>query len=139
MIFSGTVTSVRPIRATRTDEVETAQISFHVDHAIRGVKNRQTLVVREWAGLWAAGSRYRTGERVLLFLYPPSKLGLTSPVGGAVGQFAFDDQGRVIIGNAVNPEPRFGVPGSPATFKLPRSNRVTYGQFVRAIRQAVEE
>lgn len=37
------------------------------------------------------------GRKVLLFLYPPSKLGLTCPVGGASGRFAIDPGGRIII------------------------------------------
>jgi hypothetical protein len=139
MIFSGTVTSVRPIRATQPGESETVEIGFHVEHAIRGVKDQQNLMVREWAGLWAAGPRYRVGERILLFLYPPSKLGLTSPVGGPLGRFAFDDQGRVIVGGPTDPVPRFGVPSSPATTKSPTENRVSYGQFARAVRRAAEE
>jgi hypothetical protein len=34
----------------------------------------------------------------MLFLYPPSKLGLTSPVGGPLGRFKIDPDGRVILG-----------------------------------------
>src|SRR5215469_13463488 len=39
-------------------------------------------------GCGRPGERYRTGERVFLFLYPASKLGLTSPVAGATGRWA---------------------------------------------------
>jgi hypothetical protein len=95
-IFAGTVQSVKQI-SPRTSSVATVQISFHVDEAIRGVRTGQTLVIREWAGLWNTGERYRRGERVLLFLYLPSKLGLTSPVGGTMGRFAVGPRGRVIV------------------------------------------
>jgi len=95
-IFAGTVKAVRKIAPQRRGEVATVEVSFHVDHAIRGVRSGQTLTVREWAGLWETGERYRPGERVLLFLYPPSKLGLTSPVGGPLGRFKLDDAGRVL-------------------------------------------
>ena len=33
----------------------------------------------------------------MLFLYPPSKVGLTSPVGGGAGRFRVDPQGNVIV------------------------------------------
>ena len=33
----------------------------------------------------------------MLFLYPPSKLGLTSPVAGAFGRFAVDSKGQVSV------------------------------------------
>ena len=95
-IFAGTVQSVERI-FPRASGVATVQISFHVDEAIRGVHTGQTLVIREWAGLWNSGERYRRGERVLLFLYPPSKLGLTSPVGGAMGRFTVGPKGRVVV------------------------------------------
>jgi len=45
--------------------------------------------------LWSFGLRYRRGERALLFLYPPSRLGLTSWVGGPLGRFAVDSTGSV--------------------------------------------
>src|SRR6202043_392253 len=53
--------------------------------------------IHEWAGLWTSGERYRVGEHVLLFLYLPGKLGLTSPVAGAMGRFATDSQGRIVL------------------------------------------
>jgi hypothetical protein len=37
---------------------------------------------------------------VLLFLYPPSKLGLTSPVGGTSGRLQIDRKRRVDLKNA---------------------------------------
>jgi hypothetical protein len=99
-IFAGTVKSVERA-APKGHGVATVVINFHVDQAVRGVRTGQTLAIREWAGLWESGERYRPGERVLLFLYPPSKLGLTSPVGGPMGRFKIDPQGRVIL----NPGP----------------------------------
>ena len=73
------------------------EITFRVDVAVRGVRVGQVLKVREWAGLWDSRDRYRRGERVLLFLYPPSKLGLTSPIGGDMGRFEVGGDGRVLL------------------------------------------
>jgi hypothetical protein len=95
-IFAGTVKSVERA-ALKRNGVATVLITFHVDQAMRGVRAGQTLAIREWAGLWESGERYRPGERVLLFLYPPSKLGLTSPVGGPRGRFRIDPSGQVIV------------------------------------------
>jgi hypothetical protein len=114
-IFSGTVKSVERAAAKR-NSVATVLITFHVDQAMRGVRTGQMLAIREWAGLWESSERYRPGEHVLLFLYPPSKLGLTSPVGGPWGRFRIDPSGRVIL----NPG-RIGVrsrhPGIAARFQ----------------------
>jgi len=60
-------------------------VTFRIDEAIRGVKKGQSIQISEWGGLWQAGERYQAGEHVLLFLYPQSKLGLTSPVAGSLG------------------------------------------------------
>jgi hypothetical protein len=96
-IFVGRVKSVQYIPA-RSGRVATMRIRFQVEQGLRGVRSRSVLTIRQWAGLWDAGERYRTGERLLLFLYRPSKLGLTSPVGGARGRFTLDRNGQVLLG-----------------------------------------
>jgi hypothetical protein len=72
------------------------QFSFHVDEAIAGVERGQVLAIREWAGALTRQRPMRLGERFLLFLYPPGRLGLTSPVAGAQGQVALDTSGKNI-------------------------------------------
>lgn len=96
-IFSGTVTSIAHKPSTHNHAIETVAISFHVEQAIRGSTPGENLSIRQWMGVWSGGQRYRVGERVLLFLYPPSKLGLTSSVGGALGRFTVDPVGRVLL------------------------------------------
>ncbi len=96
-IFAGTVTGVQLVAPGKAGSVGTVQITFHVDQGLRGVKTGQTLTIHEWAGLWHFGERYRPGERVFLFLYQPSKLGLTSTVGGTLGRFGIDQGGRAIL------------------------------------------
>lgn len=94
-IFSGTVTSVARRPATANQAIETVAITFHVERAIRGAMANEELTIQQWIGVWSGGQRYRVGERVLLFLYSPSKLGLTSSVGGSLGRFSIDPRGRV--------------------------------------------
>jgi hypothetical protein len=96
-IFSGTVTAVAHRSANNSSAIETVAITFHVEQAIRGATPGENLTIRQWMGVWSGGQRYRVGERVLLFLYPPSKLGLTSSVGGTLGRFAVDPVGRVLF------------------------------------------
>jgi hypothetical protein len=96
-IFSGTVTAIARRPATHGQAVETVAITFHVDNAIRGATPGEDLTIAQWIGLWSGGQRYRVGERVLLFLYPPSKLGLTSCVAGNLGRFSVDSWGRVLL------------------------------------------
>lgn len=96
-IFSGTVTAVAHQPAMHDHAIETVAITFHVEQAIRGSIPGENLTIRQWIGVWSGGQHYRVGERVLLFLYLPSKLGLTSSVGGALGRFAVDPVGRVLL------------------------------------------
>ncbi len=72
-------------------------ITFQVEHGIRGASTGQNLTIHEWAGLWARGERYHVGERLLLFLYSPSRFGLTSSVGGDSARFGIDPVGRVVV------------------------------------------
>jgi len=134
-IFAGTVQSIERA-APKGNGVATVLINFHVDQAMRGVRAGQTLAIREWAGLWESGERYRPGERVLLFLYPPSKLGLTSPVGGSLGRFRIDPDGLAVI----NPG-RIGVrsrhPAIAARFQ--GRTRVSPYELVHFFRYAEDE
>ncbi len=100
-IFAGRVSAIQRVSAGSNPEGATVRITFQVEHGIRGARTGQTLVIREWGGLWEQGERYRPGERVLLFLYRPSKLGLTSPVAGALGRFAVDKGGQINLRNRI--------------------------------------
>ena len=97
-IFVGRVKSVQYLPATHANHVATVRVRFQVEQGLRGVRSGKQFTIRQWAGLWDAGERYRTGERLLLFLYPTSKLGLTSPVAGSRGRFALDRNGQVLLG-----------------------------------------
>ena len=96
-IFSGTVLKVEHLNSDSCSSLATTRIVFRVDEAIRNAHRGQILEINEWAGLWQSGERYRPGERVLLFLYPPSRLGLTSPVGNRAGRFAVNRAGVITL------------------------------------------
>ncbi len=97
MIFSGTVTGIERHPANRGQSVETVAIDFHIENVIRGAAVGENLIISQWIGLLSSGQRYRVGERVLLFLYPRSKLGLTSCVAGPMGRFDIDAWGHVLL------------------------------------------
>ena len=130
-IFSGTVKAVGRLTPRANGSVAVMQITFHVNQGIRGTRIGQTLVIREWTGLWQAGERYQPGERVMLFLYPPSKLGLTSRVGGTSGRFGVDPGGFVIV------EPRRV--GLPPHTRVPENNRMPPLEFFRMLHRVEEE
>jgi hypothetical protein len=130
-IFDGTVLSVEQLGSSETDGLATVQISFRVEQAIRGTRRGQILKIQEWAGLWNSGERYRPGQRLLLFFYSPSKLGLTSPVGGPLGRFAVDSKGNALLEDALLP---VGAPDSHP--RLWQKNRVNARALALAIRRA---
>ncbi len=94
MIFAGTVLAAAPPTATADrpapGQTPSIELSFRVDEPIAGVERGQILTIREWAGAWSMHRPMNKGEHLLIFLYPPSRLGLTSPVGGSRGQIALD-------------------------------------------------
>jgi len=129
IIFTGRVISVGGAASAFGRDAPSTMITFQVEHAMRGTSTGQTLTIHEWAGLWTNGERYRVGERVLLFLYPPSRLGLTSPVGGAAGKFAVDAQGRIAM-NAGHLATFAGDPAIGGRMVVP------YADFARVVQRA---
>lgn len=99
MIFSGTVLTAAERSAVNNRTTPAVQLSFRVERAIAGVDQGQVLAVHEWAGAVSMHRPMRSGQHFLIFLYPPSRLGLTSPVGGPLGQVALDASGRNVSGS----------------------------------------
>jgi hypothetical protein len=137
MIFAGTVLA-GPSQSPGTDRgVPSVEISLRVDRAIAGVEPGQVLTIREWTGALSSHPTMHSGERLLLFLYPPSRLGLTSPVGGARGQIRLDAWGVT-----VSDRPRAATdsgttsPVSPSRMRQPSSQQITLAELERAIRGA---
>jgi hypothetical protein len=127
MVFSGTVIEVESSPA-RDQALPTIRLKFRVDRAIAGVEPGQVLTIREWAGAWSMHRPMRAGDHVLLLLYPLSRLGLTSPVGGLQGQVALDASGSRVV-----------APKSRETRGNPRAENISALQLERAIRRAREE
>ena len=159
MIFAGTVLTAAPQTVTTqtaaTDRLApgttpAVQLSFHVDEAIAGVERGQVLTIHEWAGAWSRQRPMNKGQHLLLFLYRPGRLGLTSPVGGSLGQVALDASGQNVSHHARNwdeqtpnaPKPaaataialRQESPSQPGA--LPEAANVSVVQLARAIRAA---
>jgi len=150
MIFAGTVLTA----ATQTGIVQTAapdravsapapmvQLSFRVDQAIAGVEQGQILTIHEWAGAWSMHRPMSSGQHILIFLYPLSRLGFTSPVGGSLGQVALESSGKNVSNSGQKPPPRIGLQNeSPPPPAVPADTRsVSVVQLERAIRSARNE
>jgi len=132
IIFSGRVIFIGLAASADRPDPSSTTVTFRVEHAIRGTSTGRNLTIHEWAGLWTSGERYRVGERVLLFLYSPGKLGLTSPVAGAMGRFAMDSQGQILM-SALH------VANLAADPILGGKTVVPYAEFVLAVRRSSGE
>lgn len=158
MIFAGTVLTATPLTAAAqavttptpaTDRAASAvtpltsavQVSFRVDRAIAGVERGQVLTIHEWAGAWSTHRPMSSGQHILIFLYPLSRLGLTSPVGGSLGQVALDPTGK----NVSKYEQKTAATLSPRNESSPQppvpvdTRSVSVVQLERAIRSARNE
>jgi hypothetical protein len=143
MIFAGTVlTSAAsitnqsaPSDLTIAGTIPVVSLSFQVDEPIAGVKRGQVVTIHEWAGAWAMHRPMIKGQHILIFLYPLSRLGLTSPVDGARGQIVLDASGKNVV-------ERRAAPTQPRNASLSRSRdtatigSVSVRQLERAIRSA---
>jgi len=135
LIFSGTVISVERVRPSRPNEIETVQVRFRVEQPVRGAKVGQIISIREWGGLWVGRPRYEVGQRLMLFLYPPSKLGLTSPIPG-FGNLPVDRQGWL----RPSPGQQRVLDDSGMLSRVPiRSGHITARDFARMLRGSAVE
>jgi hypothetical protein len=108
-------------------------VTFRVEQGIRGdVRGGESFSIAEWAGLWSDGPRYRIDERLVLFLYPTSKLGLTSPVAGRWGRVALDVRSRLQL-------PAAWEQALAASSGSPAGSRLDAPTFARAVRRLAEE
>jgi hypothetical protein len=154
MIFAGTVLAAAAQTVTSqtlaTDRAVPAgvpaatpavQLTFRVDQAIAGVKQGQILTIHEWAGAWSMHRPLSSGQHILIFLYPLSRLGFTSPVGGSLGQVALDPSGK----NVSKYEQKAGAAVSPRNESSPQplvpadTQSVSVVQLERAIGGARNE
>jgi hypothetical protein len=137
MIFAGTVLTAAPQAAINDKAVSeaspTLQLRFRVDQAIAGVEPGQVLTIHEWVGAQLVHRPMNSGQRILIFLYPRSRLGLTSPVGGPLGQVSLDPSGKYVSKQELRLRDQVFPKGSEDT------NRVSVVQLERAIRSAREE
>jgi hypothetical protein len=151
LIFAGTVLAAAAQTVTTqtaaTDRAVPAgipaatpavQLTFRVDHAIAGVERGQILTIHEWAGAWSMHRPMSSGQHILIFLYPLSRLGFTSPVGGSLGQVALDSSGKNVSKSGQKLSTLVGLQSeSSAQPPVPADTRsVSVVQLERAIRGA---
>lgn len=82
-IFSGTCLKAENIIE---NDLSVVKYTFKITEAIKGTEEKEIVSFKQWASL-GKDAAYTEGQKYLLFLYPESRKGLTSPVGFLQGQF----------------------------------------------------
>ncbi len=127
-VFVGRVAVVKYLPAGGPNQVATVQITFAIEQGLRGTRAGTRLTIRQWAALWNAGE-YRVGERLAVFLYSLSRLGLTSAVGGTRGRLIIGRDGKVVL-------PPIVVANSPAAHSPSLPKRFSLREFTSVVRRA---
>jgi hypothetical protein len=144
MIFAGTVLTsgapltnqTMPAEQRSAGTIPAVSLSFRVDEAIAGVKRGQVVKINEWAGAWAMHRPMIKGQHILIFLYAPSRLGLTSPVDGALGQIALDAGGKNVVEGKASATTELRDASLLRSRDTATSGSVSVRQLARAIRSA---
>lgn len=138
-IFSGKITNVWSEREALTGFIVT-YYTVAIDESIRGV-NTSRFTFKQYGGIYkgqhvivADMSYFTIGEEVVAFLYPLSKLGLTSPVGISEGkwniQFDSVTGKKFVVGNPS--ATKIQAPDQKIFAALPM--KTEYKQFMESIR-----
>lgn len=135
MIFAGTVLSAAHqshVTDRSAQGTPVAELDFRVDEPIAGtgVARGETLQIHEWLGALSMHRPMLPGQRFLVFLYPLSRLGLTSPVGGSNGEVPLDSSGKNVSSK------HFANQQKSVAFAFANSGIVSVVQLERAIRGA---
>ena len=137
-IFAGRVLRVE-YPAPQADRVPVVQVTLQVERGVRSAQRGQIFILTQWAGAWDNGPQLRPGQQLLVFLYPRGPTGLTSVVGGRLGQFDLDAGGNIVPRadqqRLLLPQPD-QAPGWRGTHPSPKFR---YRDFAGRIRRAAAE
>lgn len=93
-IFTGRCLKVEEIENDPESNLEVVNYRFKVIEGIRGVKDNSEISFKQWKPT-VRNASYEVGKKYVLFLYPKSNKGLTSPVGLSQGLFDIGKKGFI--------------------------------------------
>ena len=93
-IFAGICTNVEEIEEDPESKLPVFRYTFNITEPIKGLNGKEEITFKQWKPT-ANGASYETGKKYVLFLYPNSERGLTSPVGFLQGQFEIQKKGFI--------------------------------------------
>ncbi len=92
-IFTGTCTNVEEIEEDLESKLPVFKYTFKITESIKGLEGKG-VTFKQWKPT-TKDAGYEIGKKYILFLYPNSERGLTSPVGFLQGQFEVEKKGLI--------------------------------------------
>ncbi len=90
-VFAGVCEEIEEIEKDPISNLRVVKYTFKITEAIIGI-NSDEITFTQWKPT-TTDVGYVVGEKYVIFLYPNSRLGLTSPVGYMQGKFLVEKQG----------------------------------------------
>ena len=104
-IFTGICTDVEEIEQDPESRLPVFKYTFKITESIKGLNGKEEVTFKQWKPT-ARSAGYEAGKKYILFLYPNSERGLTSPVGFLQGQFEVEKKGLIrrneVVRNKLN-------------------------------------
>lgn len=105
-IFAGKCINAEVLDNDPESKMPVIKYTFKIIEGIKGVGGKEKITFKQWLPTVRNGS-YEKGEKYVLFLYPNSIRGLTSPVGlSSQGQFDIEEKGFIrrkeVVKNKMN-------------------------------------
>lgn len=104
-IFAGRCVDAEEIENDPESKLPVVKYTFKVTESVKGIGGKETISFKQWQPTIRENS-YDVGKKYVLFLYPNSERGLTSPVGLLQGQFQVEEKGFIrrkeVVKNKVN-------------------------------------
>ena len=85
-IFAGRCIKKEEIENDPESSLTVIKYTFKITDGIKGTINKKEITFRQWKPTVRTGG-YKVGKKYIIFLYPDSNIGLTSPVGFLQGIF----------------------------------------------------
>ena len=93
-IFAGICINVEEIEDDPESKLPVFKYTFKITEAIKGIGGKEKITFKQWKPT-AKGAAYDVEKKYILFLFPDSERGLTSPVGFLQGQFEIEKKGLI--------------------------------------------
>ena len=93
-IFTGICTGAEEIEDDPESKLSVVKYTFKITEAMKGLQEKEEITFKQWKPT-VKDAGYEVGKKYILFLYPNSERGLTSPVGFLQGQFEVEKKGLI--------------------------------------------